>query len=153
MTDELSDAIRADRTFTFQYDPATNCFFADDEWFRQAYGIAIDGYEIKGTGQRGTLLQLLKDGTNKLTLQPGAAHTITRNIFPANSLLAARGMAAELAGAGATATTIRVVDSEPVPQARLVLKRDGQPYATGRTGARGELTFALPSGTFGGEIE
>ena len=70
VSDELSDAIRADRTFTFQFDPQTHCFFADDEWFRQAYGVVADGYEIKGTGQRGTLLQLVKDGTNKLTLQP-----------------------------------------------------------------------------------
>ena len=31
---------------------------------------SIPGYEIKGTGQRGTLLQLVKDGSNKLTLQP-----------------------------------------------------------------------------------
>ena len=153
VSDELSDAIRADRTFTFQFDPQTNCFFADDEWFRQAYGIAIDGYEIKGTGQRGTLLQLVKDGTNKLTLEPGASHTVTRKIFPASSLLAAKGTAAELAASPAATTTIRVVDSAPVPQARLVLKRDDQPYATGRTDARGELTFTLPSGKYSAEIE
>jgi hypothetical protein len=153
VSDELSDAIRADRTFTFQFDPATHCFFAEDEWFRQAYGIVIDGYEIKGTGQRGTLLQLVKDGTNKLTLQPGASHTVTRKVFPANSLLAARGTAAELAGSPAAITTIRAVDSAPVPQARLTLKRDGQPYATGRTDARGELAFALPRGTYSGEVE
>ena len=153
VSDELSDAIRADRTFTFQFDPQTHCFFADDEWFRQAYGIVADGYEIKGTGQRGTLLQLVKDGTNKLTLQPGASHTVTRKIFPASSLLAAKGTAAALAASPAATITIRVADSAPVPQARLVLKRDDQPYATGRTDARGELTFTLPAGTYSGEIE
>lgn len=153
LSDDLSDAIRADRTFSFQFDAATQCFFADDEWFRQAYGVAIDGYEIKGTGQRGTLLQLVKDGTNKLTLQPGASHTIARKIFPASSLLAARGAAAKLAGSSVATTTIRVVDPAPVSQARLMLKRDGQPYATGRTDARGELTFALPAGAYSGEVE
>lgn len=153
VSDDLSDAIRADRTFTFQFDAATHCFFADDEWFRQAYGVAIDGYEIKGTGQRGTLLQLVKDGTNKLTLQPGASQTITRKLFTASSLLAARGTAAEMAGLAAPVTTIRVVDSAPVSQARLTLKRDDQPYATGRTDARGELAFALPAGNYRGEVE
>lgn len=153
ISDDMSDAIRADRTFTFQFDAATHCFFADDEWFRQAYGIAIEGYEIKGTGQRGTLLQLVKDGTNKLTLQPGASHTISRKIFPASSLLASRGKAAELGASPVAATAVRVVDGVPVPQARVTLKRDGQPYATGRTDARGELAFALPAGAYSGEVE
>ena len=36
----VSDAIRADRTFTFAFDTARGCFAADDEWFRHAYGVA-----------------------------------------------------------------------------------------------------------------
>jgi hypothetical protein len=62
-------------------------------------------------------------------------------------------MAAELAGSAAGAATISVVDSAPVPQARVVLKHNGQSYATGRTDTRGELIFFLPSGDFSGDIE
>src|SRR6476646_5599145 len=43
VSDDLGDSIRADRTFTFQFDSTTHCYFADDEWFRQAYGVSVDG--------------------------------------------------------------------------------------------------------------
>jgi hypothetical protein len=152
VADELSDAIRADRTFTFGTDPAANLFWADDEWFRQSYGVVIPGYEIKGTGQRGTLLQLLKDGSNKLTLQPGESHTIARKLFPASSLLAARGRATQLAGSKVGKCTIDVADPSGVPQAKIVLKRGNEPYATARTDSRGRVEFALPEGEYQFEV-
>ena len=40
-----------------------------------------------------------------------------------------------------------------MPQARVVLKRGDQLYATAHTDARGELRFSLPAGTYSGEIE
>jgi hypothetical protein len=147
--DDLADAIRADRTFTFGFDPATHCFWADDEWFRQAYGVVVPGYEVKGTGQRGTLLQLVKDGSNAVKLEPGKSHTIARQIYPASSLLAARGRASELAGQKTGLANLEVVDADgPVPQAKVTVQRDGQPYAAGRTGADGKLLFPLPDGKF-----
>jgi hypothetical protein len=153
ISDDLSDAIRADRTFTFQFDPATKCFFADDEWFRQSYGIRVTDHEVKGTGQRGTLLQLVKDGTNKMTLQPGETRVVTRRIFPASSPLSARGRAAALAGAKTGSVVLRVVDPDPVAKARLTLKRDGQVVGTARTSESGEASFAIPAGAYTAEIE
>ncbi len=147
--DDLADAIRADRTFTFGFDPTTHCFWADDEWFRQSYGVVVPGYEVKGTGQRGTLLQLHKDGNNLLKLEPGKSLTIARQVFPASSLLATRGRAAELAGQKTGPVNLEVVDADgPVPQAKITVTRDGQPYATGRTGTDGKLVFPLPEGKF-----
>ena len=146
--DDLSDAIRADRTFTFGTDPATNLFWADDEWFRQSYGVVIPGYTIKGSGQRGTLLALEKDGTSKLKLEPGQSHTIARKIYPASSLLGVRGIASQMAGAKVGAMQALVGDSSPVAQARIALSRGGQPYAAGRTDAAGRLEFLLPEGDF-----
>ena len=98
LEEEPADSIRADRTFTFGSDPATNLFWADDEWFRQSYGVVAPGYEIKAAAQRATLLQFVKDGSPKVTLEPGQSHTIARKIFPASSLLAARGIASEFVG-------------------------------------------------------
>jgi hypothetical protein len=146
--DELSDAIRADRTFTFGTDPATNLFWADDEWFRQCYGIVIPGYEVKGTGQRGTLLQLYKDGSNVLKLEPGQSHTNSRKVYPASSLLAARGVASQMSGAKVGKVSVLVGEPAAVAQARVVVSRDGQPYAAGRTSADGRLLFGLPEGPF-----
>ncbi len=146
--DDLADAIRADRTFSFGTEAATNLFWADDEWFRQCYGVVIPGYEVQGTGQRGTLLQLVKAGTSKLKLDPGQSHTIARKMFPASSLLAVRGLASQMAGAPAGKVSVLVGEPMPVAQARIALSRDGKPYAAGRTNPEGRLTFGLPAGSF-----
>jgi hypothetical protein len=147
VADDLSDSIRADRTFQFGFDAAASCFWASDEWFRQAYGIVVPGYEVKGTGQRGTLLALVKaGGTNKLTLPPGASQTIARRIFPATSLLGVRGHASRLAGVEVVPTTIRVVDPQPVAQAQVAIYREDQLYGAGRTDPEGKVEFPLPLG-------
>ncbi|HUG68808.1 MAG TPA: hypothetical protein VMM76_13760, partial [Pirellulaceae bacterium] len=39
MTFPISDYIRADRSFEFGNDDETGLFWADDEWFAQAYGV------------------------------------------------------------------------------------------------------------------
>lgn len=148
VADDISDAIRADRTFTFGTDSTTSLFWADDEWFRQCYGVIVPGYEVKGTGQRGTLLALLKDGANSLKLEPGQSHTIARKMFPASSLLAARGIASQMSGARVGKVSVLVAEPTAVSQARVVLSRDGQLYAAGRTNAEGRLEFPLPEGNF-----
>ena len=153
VSDDLSDSIRADRTFTFGFDPATSCFLAADEWFRQAYGVVAAGYEIKGTGQRGTLLQLVKDGTSKLTLEPGASHTIARKMFVGTSGLAARGQSSQLAGQKVGRMTVRLIDVEPARQARVELKHEGVVYGGGRTDAEGKIDFLLAAGRFTAEVK
>jgi hypothetical protein len=152
VTDDLSDAIRADRTFTFGFDADTECFWADDEWFRQSYGVVVPGYEVKGTGQRGTLLALNRNGSNRLELAPGKSHTVARKIFPAASDLARKGLAAQLAGQKPAARTFLVVDpAGPLAQARVSVTVAGKPYASGRTGPDGKLTAMLPD--FGVPVE
>jgi hypothetical protein len=146
VTDDLSDAIRADRTFTFGFDADTECFWADDEWFRQSYGVVVPGYEVKGTGQRGTLLALNRNGSNRLELAPGQSHTVARKLFPASSDLARKGLAAQIAGQKVARHTISVVDpAGPVPQARVTVQLDGKPYGIGRTDAKGRLSALFPS--------
>jgi hypothetical protein len=150
--DDLSDAIRADRTFTFGTDPATGLFWANDEWFRQCYAVVIPGYEVQGTGQRGTLLNLVKDGSGQLKLAAGQSHTIARKVFPASSLIAARGKASQMAGKKVGQVSVLVSEPMPVAQARLLINQGGKVYATGRTTAEGRIEFALPEGEFEGVI-
>lgn len=146
--EEAADSMRADRSFTFGFDAETSCYWADDEWFRQAYGIVIPSYEIKGTGQRGAPLLLVKEGQTKFTIPPGQSHVIARRVFPASSLLEARGLAAELAGKTTGAVTISVKDGQPVAQAKVSLSRDGKPYGSGRTKGNGTSPFSLPDGSY-----
>ncbi|HEX5103106.1 MAG TPA: CehA/McbA family metallohydrolase, partial [Pirellulaceae bacterium] len=148
---EPADSIRADRTFAFGTDPATSLFWADDEWFRQCYGVVVPGYEIKPTSERATLLQLVKDGSTKFTLQPGESQTIARKIFPASSLLGVRGMASELAGQKVASAEVGVADLTRV-QAKVALTKDGRAYAAGWTDVLGKLEFLLPEGTYESEV-
>jgi hypothetical protein len=154
VADDLSDAIRADRTFTFGVDDAHDCFWASDEWFRQAYGIVVPGYGLKGTGQRGTLLTLSKDGSNKLELQPGQSHTVARQIFVGPNLLSVAGRVLQASGVKVRKVSLAVSEPEPVAQARISLSEETGPLpAAARTGASGRLEFLLPADrSFGYEV-
>ena len=142
----ISDYIRADRSFEFGNDDETGLFWADDEWFGQAYGVMIPGRTLKPSGSRGSVLQLLDNSTDEVTLQAGGKFVITRSIIPAASLLELRGRAYEHAGRDTTSVTMRVTDpAGPVEHAKVTVSLDGKPYASGRTMPDGSLAFRLPS--------
>ncbi len=144
-TFKLSDYIRADRTFEFGNDEETGLFWADDEWFGQAYGVMIPGRTLKPSGSRGSVLQLLNESSDEVTLQPQAETTITRSIIPAASLLELRGRALVHSGRDTTPVKMLVTDAAgPVEHAKVSVTMNGKPYASGRTSADGSLSFALP---------
>ncbi|MCI0359799.1 MAG: CehA/McbA family metallohydrolase, partial [Planctomycetaceae bacterium] len=144
--DELSDAIRADRTFTFGVDDPNDCFWAADEWFKQAYGIVVTGYRLESTGQRGTLIKLLKDGSNKLELQPGQSLTIARRVFAAPNLLALAGRVQQMSGLKVRKVSLAVRDTNPVAHARITILENAKPFpAAARTGEDGRIEFQSPA--------
>ena len=154
LTDELSDAIRADRSFTFGRDDATGLFWAHDDWFRQAYGVLIEGYTIRGTGQRNSVLQLLKEDSAAITLAPGENVTISRRIFPGDSLLAVRGLAARLTGQALAPLKLTVIDpAGPVGHAKVTISEGEAEYGSGRTTAEGTLDCALAPGEYAVRVE
>ena len=154
VSDELNDAIRADRTFDFGGDDEIGLFFAHDEFFAQAYGIQMDDFLIKPTGQRNSVLQLRRDGSNEIKLEPGRNLTIARRVFPADSLIAARGIAEKLAGAETAPLTITVVDpAGPVAHAKVTLLAGDKEYGSGRTAGDGTLAAILSPGEFGVRVQ
>jgi hypothetical protein len=149
ITDELTDAIRADRSFSFASDDELGLFWAHDEWFRQAYGIQIDGHTIKGTGARNSVLSIAKEGSGALTLAAGQNVTIARRVFPGDSLLAVRGLAEKLAGKEVTPLKLTIVDlAGPVAHAKVTIAQGETVIGSGRTGADGKLTCELRKGEF-----
>ena len=152
LEEEPADSIRADRTFTFGSDPESFLFWADDEWFRQSYGVSAPGYEIKTAAQRATLLQFVKDGSTKTTIEPRKSQTVGRIVFPANSLLARARPRQRAWPRPVSLATVSVGEPTAVPQARVVLTKDGKPYATGRTNVAGKLEFLLPPGAYESEV-
>jgi len=140
-----SDYIRADRTFEFGNDPATGMFWAHDDWFKQAYGVIVDGRTLKRGGSRGAVLDIQQAGDAKISLAANESTAISRSIFPGESLLAVRGIANRVAGIASRGNTFRVFDKAgPVVHARLTISLAGQEYGSARTGANGEIRFETP---------
>ncbi len=148
LTEELVDAIRADRTFTLTSDLALRLFQADDDWFRQSYGLVLsdpfDDWKPVLPGGKGNIIQLQKFGSNKITIEPRGSVSIIRSIFPADSPLAVRGLASEyLAGKDCRAVKIEVRDpSGPIRHAKVtLLSEDGKPLGTTRSDKKGIARF------------
>lgn len=152
----LEDRVRADRTFAANIDADANVAWWDDEWFGQAYGIVPVGAKVqydpnaktRDGRQQTAVVQYVVDGSAKIDLAPGESVEVTRRIFPANSLLAARGKAARLAEKTLVPVAVTVVDERvPVPGALVTVSRGKdkpERYAAGRSDKDGKLAFDLP---------
>ena len=152
--DELTDAIRADRSFAFGSDDELGLFWAHDDWFRQAYGVQMNGYTIKGTGQRNSVLSIAKEGNGTIKLEPGQSFTIARKVFPGDSLLAVRGLAEKLAGKETTPLKLTVVDpAGPVAHAKVTIAEGETSIGSARTDANGKLACELGKGEFALTVE
>jgi hypothetical protein len=150
LTEELADAIRADRMFEFGQAADSKTFWAYDEWFEQAYGVQVEGFEIK----RDKLLQLVRGGDSKVTIAPSETLTVRRKIFCADHLLALRGVTRKTAGGEVFPRRLDVVDpAGPVVHAKVTLRQGEAVYGAGRTDAMGQVRFELPAGDFSAVIE
>lgn len=152
VTEELADSIRADRTFTAGNDKATGMFWVHDDWFDQAYGVIVDGYTVKRSDKPTSLLQLIREGTDKVTLKPKETVVVSRSLFPAANSIHLLGTAQRLTGGSPQSIQLTVTDpAGPVANARVaLLDKDAKPnepaYGSGRTDAKGRLRLELPAG-------
>ena len=149
---ELTDRVRADRSFDAAIDPAANVAWWDDEWFGQTFAILPTDARFRDAP---TALKPFPNrdavGYEPATgaireLPPGDTVTLVRRIFAAPSLLAARGTAARLAGQKTLPVVVIAKDpAGPVTGAFVtVFDTTGSRYAAGRTDAAGRLAFVLP---------
>ncbi|MFN0021495.1 MAG: CehA/McbA family metallohydrolase [Pirellulaceae bacterium] len=143
MTEELVDSIRADRTFTLATDPALHLLLAEDDWFRQSYGIIMDERLPVQPGGKGNLFELQKDGSNKLVIEPRNFAMVLRTVFASASSLGVRGQATESFGKIGKPVKIEVRDSGgPVGHAKVtLLGEDGKPVGTARSDKEGIVRF------------
>lgn len=146
---ELRDAMRADRTFVFGEEQKRNLFWAYDEWFRQAYGVVVSDHVIKQSGGRGILLQYLKVGSAKVTLDPKASYSVSRKVMPARDLLGVLAIANQIAGQSQKRVALHVKDKTgAVDNARVTLTKDGKTYGWARTSQDGQLAVELAAGSY-----
>jgi hypothetical protein len=147
LTEELVDSIRADRTFTLATDAALHLLQADDDWFRQSYGVVFEERIPVQPGGKGNLFELHKESSNKVVIAPKSSAMVLRSISPRDSNLAVRGAAAEVFGKTGKPVKIAVRDpAGPVVHAKTtLLGEDGKPVGTARSDKEGVIRFlSLP---------
>ncbi len=151
ITVELTDRVRADRTFTSAIDTGTGMIWWDDESFGQTYGIVPGPARLvtKGDGVVSRpprdLVRYALDGADKVEIAPGDSVQLVRQLFPAAHLLAARAVAARFANEPLVAATIAVRDEAGPVAGAMVTVRDGEAtYGSGRADAEGRLAVELP---------
>ena len=142
---DLVDAIRADHSFEFSPEAPTDLFWAYDKHFGQAYGVVAEGHDILGANARRLMLRYRdRDGKVAVRLAPGETHRLVRRVIPGAYLFEVRRIAGHLAGHSDRPVRLVVKDTAgyPVPEADVVLSRDGKPRAWGRTDEAGILWLA-----------
>lgn len=149
----VADRVRADRTFTSAVAAGDNVAWWDDEWFGQTYAVVPIGAEFKPGKPDAVVpfkgrdpLEFVPEAGSVASLPPGGSVSLVRRVFPADSLLAARGIARRLAGHDSMRVNVTARDSAgPVPGTILkVLDAAGERYAAGRVDAAGRLACDLP---------
>lgn len=146
---ELSDTIRADRTFQFGTALDDRLFWADDEFFRQCYGVSTDEYRLTHSGGRGVVVQFHKGESNKVQIPPRGQWTWSRKLFPAANRLQALGIGRLLRGETVQPVTVTLRDPRgPVGGGRIEVRQGQSLVGTARADAKGQLTFALPAGQY-----
>ena len=142
---EVSDYLRADRSFAFGNDEVTGLYWANDDWFKQAYGVMIAGRTLKRGGNRGAVLSIRKDDSPKVSIKSGESHTIDRKVFPGSSLLEVRSIADRLSEKPSEPVSLTVTDpAGPVSHAKVTVSVDGKERGSGRTDESGRIAFAVP---------
>ncbi|MCA9174883.1 MAG: CehA/McbA family metallohydrolase [Planctomycetales bacterium] len=142
----LRDSIRADQTFNFGVAPEANLFWADDEWFRQSYGLRAPDHPVSHSGSRGVVIRYREE---PLTLAPQAKQTLTRQFLVQSSLVSLRGQGQQLAGKPVGLVALAASDPNgPVAHALIEAYEGDQRFASARTGADGRAALRLPHGAW-----
>ena len=145
--EKFADSIRADRTFKFTTHVDNQLFCANDEWFRQCYGVCYPGGTLKrGKGRVSIDFQYDKENKEQ-------GDSTTRFLYPSSSLLASQGLG--LLKLGKPATPVVFLVEEPrgkVAQAVVTIRSEKKILGTARTNALGIAQFDLPTGTYSADV-
>jgi hypothetical protein len=142
---ELADAVRADATFEFSAEGASDLFWAYDQYFGQAYGVVAENRQVLSAASRRHLLRYPdKQGKVTVRLAPGESHHLARRLIPAANLFdvqrAAQGI---VSGKGVSFDWLEAKDEagHTIVGADVVLEKEGKRFAWGRTDDEGRIAI------------
>src|SRR5262249_6890392 len=142
---ELTDSIRADRSFERSPEGPLDLFWIHDRHFGQAYGIDAEGHQVRSANARALVLRYQNGkGETAVRLEPGTSFRLARRVIPGADTFQVRTLArrADAPAARPARVTVRST-GQPVAGAEVTLKRDGALVASGRTTADGTLGIDL----------
>ncbi len=154
------DDFRADRTFSSPRPGLTRLVWVYDKWWGQAYGVVSKHrMRLSGNPAAPRVIEYLLNGgrSARLNLKPGEQVEVVRELIPAGTLLALRGVALAKRSVSVVPHRLVVVDGrqQPVAAADVTVellrgeaRKERTFYANGRTNRNGILEFALPPGTY-----
>lgn len=149
LTVHLHDEVRADNTFVKVNDGPCNVWWADDHYWRQAYGLySTDRTMASQNSSRASQISYLQAESDSLKLEPNASHALSRMLAPAENRTMALGLPSYVANAEQARgreITLRVVDKQGQPIADAWIRSgDFAPnQVIARTDDRGEATLWL----------
>lgn len=156
MTIQPEDTVRADA----QKDEIVKApegtgewFWFHDQFWEQAYAVEAPGFEvaINNTSKESTLrYQSTASGKRKVDLKPGESFSLTRVVYPGNDMLQVRAIAAGMRQKSTTAVALKLTtaDGQPLPKARLSVKRGDESLGTINTQADGTVKTSLVPGDY-----
>ncbi|MCH9022240.1 MAG: hypothetical protein IID32_05715, partial [Planctomycetes bacterium] len=149
---ELTDAVRAERTFTSGKEDDGSLAWIYDKWFGQAYGFVPDGKAKTVSlkfGNKVSRFEYTMGGQNEVTLAPGEKVTLKRWVLCAANALQIRSIANRLKNVDQHPVTLTVTDPKGVVVGADVDVKVGDTlYANGRVDQNGVIEFSLPPGPY-----
>lgn len=146
-TISLQDGIRADSPFTSGVQDGM--YWANDNWFRQAYGIMADGYSVTRTGGGGRILKYEKDKSSDLVVAANATVQLLRTLIPSGSLLGIQAEFSQRTESQTSNVSLTCKDNAgPIHNANIRLSKDGAFYGDIRTNGQGTVEFGLAHGIY-----
>ena len=143
----LQDSIRADSPFVLG--SAGNMFWANDQWFKQAYGVWTEQRLVKRTGSGGRIIQFIKEDKPTFDLQPMQRATFQRELIPAGSFLQLRSIFNRLNQIEQHPVTLLTTDADgPISNTLITVKLGTSTIGDIRTGQNGKANFSLPAGEY-----
>ena len=153
ITVDLLDSMRADRSFRFKIDDETGLLWANDNWWRQAYGVMVEEHAITSVDdslqRQRPVIGYTTNGSSKVHIEPGESYSVKRKLIPANHLLDLKGIARELNGQQTYPCEIAITDlAGPIASAKVTLFNTDGEFGSATTLADGKVAFTAPPGRF-----
>ena len=124
-------------------------FWLEDRFWAQAYGLDAEGYKLQLTSDAKvtSIRYENREGSSKITLEPGKSYQLKRRFYPGASLVAVNAIAENLAPSNSTAVSIalRNKSHRALPKTLIEFKKAGISYGTVRTDAEGTALVVLPN--------